>query len=309
MRSRANELKTSAAPERFGLPLRHIRGVQMEPNSICGRQYAMVILMVFQIVILGIVTSVIYTPAIAITIDFNNNDSLKGTDDPRFRSFAAKSTFANNYKEDGMIFRDGVVPPDPRLDTGRQTHYHLSYENPLPPNVSPLDPSVNPFQPRVVSPHGSSGAVIQLTFEPAGVPRPFNLTSIDVLSGSLNVGVRDASNKIAVYNNLTAGFTWNLLDAKNLTRATLETTGSIFIIDNIKFDPFGPQTGVPAPAPPQGIKGSIGITDGRSLLFASGEALHESIERAVAPEPSSLTLFATGLLFLGLDFFRRWSKV
>src|SRR4051794_15904635 len=41
---------------------------------------------------------------------------------------------------------------------------------------------------------------------------------------------------IAVYNNLSEG-NWNLIDANNITRATLEGFGSNFSVDNIVFEP------------------------------------------------------------------------
>jgi hypothetical protein len=41
----------------------------------------------------------------------------------------ARFSFANFYKEKGMVFTDGVNPRDPALATGRQGHYHLNYQD------------------------------------------------------------------------------------------------------------------------------------------------------------------------------------
>lgn len=209
------------------------------------------------------IASALPFPTEAVLIDFNDAASLQALPD------AARFTFANNYKEDGMIFRDGVVPPDPRLATGSRAHYHLAYEN---LNANFLAPNFNPIQPRLLASHDESH-VIQLTFEPNGSPLPFNLTSIEVLSGSLNVGVRDSFDNIAVYNNLTEGFTWNLLDANNLTRATLEGTGlENFIIDNVVFEPFA-GTPTPVPSPTEPGQGPALPDDP-----LPGEEIHDSIE-------------------------------
>jgi Ca2+-binding RTX toxin-like protein len=80
-----------------------------------------------------------------------------------------------------------------------------------------------------------------MTYDPNNDGRPdrFNLISLEVHSGKLNVGVKYADGQIAVYNNLTAGFRWFLIDANNLTRATFERPARFtenFIVDNVAFE-------------------------------------------------------------------------
>jgi hypothetical protein len=185
---------------------------------------------------------------------------------------AARGTFvpgketpsSSAYREDGMIFLDGVHPPDPALGPIAQPEYHLMYENPIfnePLNESEARLPHPENEPRVLAPH-LPGAVIQLTYDPNndGIPDRFNLISLDVLGGALNVGVLSRRLGVAVYNNLTAGFTWFLIDANNLTRATLELPVSFggghasgFVVDNIVFEPVSvPPPPSPCPTTGQG---------------------------------------------------------
>lgn len=99
-------------------------------------------------------------------------------------------------------------------------------------------------QPRNLAFH-AAGHVVQLTYDPNGDGKldPFNLLSLEVLKGKVNVGIRYVDGSIAVYNNLTGGFRWILLDGVNIDRATLEWPRSRefpnnSFIDNIEFEPF-----------------------------------------------------------------------
>ncbi len=72
----------------------------------------------------------------------------------------------------GMVLRDAADPPDERLGQ----------------------------------------AVLQLTYEPNGVRSLFNLRSIRVTRGSLNVGIQFGDGSIAVFNDVSVG-QWGLADA------------------------------------------------------------------------------------------------
>lgn len=101
--------------------------------------------------------------ASAATISFNDPAGLLGVRncalDP---CLGAPLTFANFYKESGMIVTVGVNPPDPRLGGNRYGHYHLSYEIPITGFRFDIDRAVrgnsvvtNPEnEPRSLSPHG-----------------------------------------------------------------------------------------------------------------------------------------------------------
>ena len=96
----------------------------------------------------------------------------------------------------------------------------------------------------MLSPHSfpsiNNACVIQLTYEPEGKPAAFNLRTVTVLSGRLNVGVKSASGAISVYY-LTGPGLWSLPSADNLVRATLElpseAAGARFYVDDIVFEP------------------------------------------------------------------------
>lgn len=194
-----------------------------------------------------------------IVIDFSDPAGLLAMPPPYK---AAPNTFANSYKEDGMIFLDRIDPPHPQLNWPRAGHYHLLYQDRTitfcvsktvfgPGRVNPDAPIqdrcvriTNPEQEdRFISPHGA-GYVIQLTYDPDndGQPNAFNLLGLDVNSGRLNVGTISATNRVCSYNDLTAGFRWGLTGncATNLTRATLEVPREFrepFTVDNIVFEP------------------------------------------------------------------------
>jgi hypothetical protein len=165
-----------------------------------------------EVVVVAIYIATIGFPASteAILIDFNDRASLSalcyrardGTEvrggrftfvigRPGPGSCRGSQIFNDAYVEDNMLFFNGVFPPDPALGPIPQPEYHLNYENPsLNENVQAWSTLSNPEnEPRTLSPP-SKGAVIQLTYDPNndGIPDPFNLISIDVLSGKLNVG-------------------------------------------------------------------------------------------------------------------------
>ena len=211
---------------------------------------------------------------------------------------AALGTFANNYTEDDVTVTDGVNPPDPRLGGGAYGHYHLMYERPGILEQVVLGARIDPAaEPRTLSNHFGDH-VIQLTYDPNqdGVPDPFDITGIDVLRGTLNVGVLFASGDIGVFNNLAAdgGTHWDLIGGTNITRATLEGTGSIFSIDNITFE----AATAPSPPLPQVGHGrhDHGRHDGRDggtvpetpdtthVLIATARPPEELPEGLLAPE-------------------------
>jgi len=85
------------------------------------------------------------------------------------------------------------------------------------------------------------------------VPDPFDLISIVVSKGRINVGTKSPRG-IEVYNNLTGGFEWFLIGANNLTRATIEWPTRFgpearFTVDKIVFKPSSssPRTTTSAP--------------------------------------------------------------
>ena len=162
----------------------------------------------------------------AVTISFGDPQGLLNVypNDPNHR--AARFTFANNYIENGMIFRSDVIPRDPRLGppeppTEMCGHYHLFYSDPS----LEVNPPANPENfPRTLGPGHQGGCVVQLTYEPNndGIRHLFNLLEITVLSGTLNVGIEFADGSIGIYNNLTAGptgTTWLLLEGSECSTA------------------------------------------------------------------------------------------
>jgi hypothetical protein len=197
----------------------------------------------------------------AVLLDFNDPSGLRAipssatadcpNGQPLFAN-AAALTFADCYREDGMTVRSNVVPPDPRLGGRRFTHYHLGYEDTAitfeffdgrlqpgrkTPGFVPLaDPAV---EPRALDVHEDQ-AVVQLTYDPNrdGVLDRFRLLSLDVYSGKLDVGIREPTNAISVYNNLHGPFRWTLRDAPPITRATLEFKfPGRAVVDNLAFEP------------------------------------------------------------------------
>lgn len=181
-----------------------------------------------------------------------------------------------------MVFTDGVHPPDPALfGYDLYNHYHLNYEDHSItygfPNgkfapVRGLVPVSSPEnENRTLSPHDLN-TVIQLVYDPEnkGEHRPFNLISLVVYKGSLNVGTRSVTGAISIYNNLTAGFQWNLIDANNLTRATLEccpTGPAVSEVDNIVFEPASSTTALGSVRPLISTAintGGDAITDGNA---------------------------------------------
>jgi hypothetical protein len=156
----------------------------------------------------------------------------------------------NAYVEHGMKFFNGVNPPDPALGPYPQPYYTLTYEEPALNDPDAMDKLPHPEDhPRYLALF-RGGATVQMTYDGNndGIPDPFSLISIDVLAGPLNVGIKYVDGSIAVYNDLTAGVTWFLIDANNLIRATLEVPpdgASGRAVDNIAFEPA---TG-PPPAP------------------------------------------------------------
>jgi hypothetical protein len=193
-----------------------------------------------------------------VEIDFNDPAGLLGIPGDCAKSAVcsgAPLTFANFYREKGMVFSDSVHPPDPALGPHPWEHYHLLYADPTivvqeggfkygrqtPGGFVLLDHPEN--EKRVIGPH-LPGAVIQMIYDPNndGVPDPFNLISLVVYKGKLNVGTKSAKAGISVYNNLTQGFEWTLIGANNLLRATLEFPVKFgaegqFVVDKIVFEP------------------------------------------------------------------------
>ncbi|HEY7496444.1 MAG TPA: hypothetical protein VIH59_35755 [Candidatus Tectomicrobia bacterium] len=175
-------------------------------------------------------------------IDFNNPDSLRAQPD------SARFTFANNYSQCGVTVSDGVHPDDPRLGGASWNHFHLTYEDPsiefcLAGNRYDFGRRNNgtcqhltdaATEPRSLA-SMSGDHVIQITYDlnGDGVPDLFDIRSIYVVTGTINVGVMWADGSIGVYNNLTAGTTWNLISGENVQRATLEGIGEMFVVDNI----------------------------------------------------------------------------
>jgi hypothetical protein len=227
-------------------------------------------------------------------------------------------TRANFYKEKGMVFTDGVNPPDPALGAILYYHYHLMYQDPRitfgfadPVNFTGYGPGrlfpipvccpikfVNIFLPldhpekedRVLKPM-DPGAVVQMTYDPdydprtGGVPNPhpFNLISLVVREGRLNVGTKSPTTGISVYNNLTAGFEWSLIDANNLTRATLEWPVPFgllarFSVDKIIFEPSSPGRAPTARSP----------TKTTSIRAGDAKAVELETNEETVQEPASV---------------------
>ncbi len=245
-----------------------------------------------------------------ILIDFNNPSGLRNaTLYPPGVDVGVASTFANSYAEDGMVFTDGVHPPDPALGPVESGHYHLVYEDPSVSfefrggkyvsvrcvggvfmSVSGVAKPVctsgtivlagdAASQPRRLTTH-APGAVVQMIYDPEGdgVPNPFNLISLQVLGGKLNVGIKSLDIGIAIYNDLTAGVEWGLIGATNLTRATLEFPVSFrnnFLVDNIVFEPVISSP----PPPPSPRQSALTIIDTSSSIgFPSMiERLHNAV--------------------------------
>jgi hypothetical protein len=268
----------------------------------------------------------------------------------------APFTFANFYRDKGMLFTDGINPPDPALGFTPWGHYHLNYEDPnikqafcsstgtacsiqltainnilQPARQIPLpgggySPTLERIsspenEPRTLSPH-EPGAVIQLVYDPEnkGERRPFNLISLVVHRGRLNVGTRSATGSISVYNNLTGGFEWSLIGANNLTRATLEFPPSFdpadhFAVDTIVFEPTLSDPVGAAASPPKstatGINGEA-ITNGEAtpveleaINLGNDDPFLMELRELASPALDILDIDKTQVKLLGpaLDYF------
>jgi hypothetical protein len=212
--------------------------------------------------------------------------------------------FANFYREKGMVFTDAVNPPDPALGPIRWGHYHLSYADPLiflvqdpKTGIAPFKLFLSPFplllplahpesEKRVLRPH-EPGAVVQMIYDPNndGVPHPFNLISLEIYKGRINVGTKSPTTGISVYNNLVGPNKYRLIGANNLLRATIELPVKFgveaeFTVDKIIFEPASSgarglasslpltlptqvEEGVVTPSPPSQIVNDVS----ESLLF------------------------------------------
>lgn len=203
--------------------------------------------------LITVIGSFSFIKAQPITIDFNDPQGLLAMPD----GFSgAPTTSANYYREDGMLFSDGV-DPDPELGyVPRFGHYHLNFPEDVVvgkksgscgfsdcPNVFGRE-TANGFVPvipenenRTITPMGP-GAFIQMIYDPNndGVPDPFRLLSLVVHRGKLNVGFRSPDVGIGVYNNLTAGYRWILLGGYTLIRATLEFPVDFGVVNNFTVD-------------------------------------------------------------------------
>jgi hypothetical protein len=165
------------------------------------------------------------------TITFDDQAALASLPDRGASTFAGFA--GHNYTEHDVTFKDGVDPPDARLAHVSYNHYHLVYEDPT-AFERMLDPSIPPSQrPDPVQQPRHLGSMgpdhdIQLTYDPNhdGVPDPFDLTGIAIVSGTMDVGIMYANGEIAVFNNLGPG-SYALADAHNIVRATLEGNGTV----------------------------------------------------------------------------------
>lgn len=218
----------------------------------------------FLIVILSVISA---AKAQQITVHFNDRGGLLAM--PK-EFLAGLYTYGNFYRENGMLFMDGIHPPQRGLVAIEGNHLHLPYQDEsivdgIPPNcfTCPRVPgrqTPNGFVPvvpenedRALSPFHLPGSAVQMIYDPDGNydpvsgegADPFNLISLVVHGGKLNVGVKSSDFGIGVYNNLTPGYQWFLIDANNLTRATFEFPksfgyGANFVIDEIVFEPLNP---------------------------------------------------------------------
>ncbi len=254
-------------------------------------------------------------------IDFNDPEGLLGIPGVCSRTNSlcsgAPVEFANFYREKGMVFTDGVNPPDPALGPFRYGHYHLSYADPLvfllaDLNTGRIEPFKLFFSPlpvllplthpenekRVLRPH-LPGAVVQMIYDPNndGVPHPFNLISLEIYKGKINVGTKSPTTGISVYNNLTAPNKYKLLGANNLLRATLELPVQFgvegeFTVDKIIFEPasFGARSSA----------GSLPVT--LATHTAEAVATPSPPSEIVNDAPASLLLELVDLATPVLDF-------
>jgi hypothetical protein len=257
----------------------------------------------------GLLISSLFTLAFpdrteALVIGFDDPNSLSAIPD------GARFTLVDGrpgYEEKGMRFIEGVEPPDPALHPVSHGNFGLNFENEGLYQTfvtNPLTITQAIRQPRRLATH-IPGHVIQMTYDPNhdGVLDPFNLKSIDVLGGKLNVGVCFGTtlpcpaSAIGVYNNLTAGFHWNLIDADSVIRVTLETI-DIFVVDNIEFEPATP------PSLPLILDKTSTSIDVPFLVELTPE-FQKTLQILEAPEPPTLVLLITGLLSLLIVVIRR----
>jgi hypothetical protein len=117
-------------------------------------------------------------------------------------------------------------------------------------------------------------AMLQLTYEPNGIPRLFNLVSITVATGALDVGIRYEDGTIAVYNDLTAGV-WPLDGSDRINRITLacpssascpsiEALREMFRVRSLEIEPLA------EPAPPDAVKATSCCDDASRSTAALG---------------------------------------
>jgi hypothetical protein len=250
-----------------------------------------------------------------VTVDFGDPSSLRVLPD------SAAATFARTYTEHGMTFTPGVVPPDPRLGQRGCTynnlgpHFHLAYEDPsivfgydreafttkfeFGREVTrdgktvfvPVDPAL---ESRSLQPHRGE-CIVQMTFNRnvgSALDR-FDFISLEVHDQKLNLGVRFSSGAIGVANNLTEGFTWGIVGANDLTRATLERAFPpdaplIWKVDDIVFKPL------PSSPAPTATAGGLGDGDIETIkrplveeipdeVFAP--SFHEFLHRVASTRP------------------------
>jgi hypothetical protein len=213
-----------------------------------------------------------------LTVDFDDADSLRATPalpGTGFYGPGAPLSFALTYTEHGMTFIPGLRPPDPRLGERGCTygnnvpHIHLGYEDPsITYSFDPRANAVVPgrevtiegkkqfvplgdpaLEPRFLYPHRGE-CVVQMTFNRGD---RFDFISLEVHDEKLNLGVRFSTGGLGVANNLTEGFTWRIIGANDLTRATLERAfppddPRVWNVDDIVFRPLGSSSSLAATA-------------------------------------------------------------